>query len=141
MSERASQQLEALSLQAAQVLLYVFSNALLSQSHRGRLGITMHYSACSNSMTLLCNTLVPNAGNTWRLQGVLAVSRSVGDLQFQPYGLTAEPEFSKWHDTDPADDWLILASDGIFESLEEQQICEIAAATFAGQLNPESLQF
>ncbi len=72
-------------------------------------------------------------GDGGRLQGELAVSRSVGDLQYRPFGLTAEPEFSKWHEAGPGDEWLILASDGVFESLTEDQICDIAAATLAGQ--------
>ncbi|KAK9917046.1 hypothetical protein WJX75_000279 [Coccomyxa subellipsoidea] len=71
-------------------------------------------------------------GDSGRLQGELAVSRSVGDVQYRPFGLTAEPEFSEWHEAGPTDEWLILASDGIFEALTAGQICDIAAATMAG---------
>lgn len=69
------------------------------------------------------------------------MSRSVGDVQYRPFGLTAEPEFSKWHEAGPTDDWLILVSDGIFEALTAGQICDIAAATMAGQLPTPFLAF
>ena len=72
-------------------------------------------------------------GKRERLQGELAVSRSVGDAQYRPFGLTAEPEFATWHEAGPTDDWLILVSDGVLESLSEEEICDIAAATASGQ--------
>ncbi len=61
------------------------------------------------------------------------MSRSVGDAQYRAFGLTAEPEFAMWHEAGPTDDWLILVSDGVLESLSEEEICDIAAATASGQ--------
>lgn len=54
---------------------------------------------------------------------------------YRPYGLTAEPEMSAWHEIGPDDEWLVLASDGIFEVLTEADICDIAAATSAGLIS------
>jgi serine/threonine protein phosphatase PrpC len=66
------------------------------------------------------------------MQGELAVSRSFGDLHYQPYGLTAEPEVSALHRIGPDDDWLVLASDGIFEVLTPADVCNIVASVSAG---------
>lgn len=80
---------------------------------------------------IIADWLLP-LGKRERLQGELAVSRSVGDAQYRPFGLTAEPEFAAWHEAGPADDWLILVSDGVLETLSEEEICDIAAATASG---------
>ena len=79
-----------------------------------------------------CNSTLHDAGGRRRLQGELAVSRSFGDLPYRSAGLIADPELSRWHTVSPEDDFLILASDGVFEALSEDQVCSVAAATAAG---------
>lgn len=79
------------------------------------------------------------AGNPARLQGDLAVSRAIGDLPYRQYGLTSDPEL-RWHNISAADVWLVLASDGIFESLSVEAVCHIAARTQAGKTRPIHLR-
>jgi protein phosphatase 1L len=56
----------------------------------------------------------------WRVQGVLAVSRAIGDVQLQPY-ITCEPEVLV-HKLHPDDDlFLILASDGVWDVLSNEE--------------------
>lgn len=73
------------------------------------------------------------AGSPARLQGELAVSRAIGDLPYLEYGLISDPEL-RWHDTSATDRWLVLASDGIFERISVDVVCQVAAQTEAGTL-------
>mmetsp|Transcript_32248 Transcript_32248/g.75158 ORF Transcript_32248/g.75158 Transcript_32248/m.75158 type:complete len:349 (-) Transcript_32248:757-1803(-) len=56
----------------------------------------------------------------WRVQGDLAVSRAFGDLHLKRYGVTAEPELSSFT-LDERDAYLVLASDGLWDVVDEQQ--------------------
>lgn len=47
----------------------------------------------------------------WRVEGILAVSRAIGDRHLKPY-VTAEPEVCEWALTDK-DCFLVLMTDGI----------------------------
>ena len=71
------------------------------------------------------------AGSPARLQGELAVSRAFGDLPYRMYGLTADPEL-RWYNISAADRWLVLVSDGVLESMSEDDICRVAEATEHG---------
>ncbi|KAL0037567.1 hypothetical protein WJX77_002920 [Trebouxia sp. C0004] len=73
----------------------------------------------------------PTAGSPARLQGELAVSRAIGDFSYRQFGLISQPELL-WHNISAVDRWLILASDGIFESLSAEMVCHIAAGTQEG---------
>ena len=58
---------------------------------------------------------VENRGGTIlknRLEGELALSRSIGDINFKAY-MSSEPEISEYEITDD-DDFLLLASDGFW---------------------------
>lgn len=46
----------------------------------------------------------------WRVEGVLAVSRSIGDAKLKPY-VTAEPDIVE-HEIEEDDMFLVVASDG-----------------------------
>ena len=48
----------------------------------------------------------------WRVEGILAVSRAIGDRHLKPY-VTPEPEVCEWALTD-RDCFLVLATDGIW---------------------------
>ena len=89
------------------------------------------------------HSLICNAGGRWRLNGELSVSRSLGDLPYIQYGLVANPTVSDWIDMSPdtlnpavgrqpRTRWLILASDGVFESMQPGEMCEAAHAFATG---------
>ncbi|KAK9815399.1 hypothetical protein WJX72_003040 [[Myrmecia] bisecta] len=79
-----------------------------------------------------------DSGGKARLQGELAVSRAIGDLPYRQHGLISEPEFSH-QQLSPRDHFLVLASDGVFESLDEAAICGIAQAVASGRHYPPHL--
>jgi serine/threonine protein phosphatase PrpC len=56
----------------------------------------------------------------WRVQSVLAVSRSVGDAQLMPY-ITAEPNVVV-HDVTEDDLWVVTASDGIWDVMDNNAV-------------------
>lgn len=60
---------------------------------------------------------------TWRVQGVLAVTRALGDRRLKAY-VSAEPEIKSWKLQD-GDDFLILASDGVWDVLSSQAAVDI----------------
>ena len=77
------------------------------------------------------------AGRKWRLMGELAVSRSLGDLPYITKGLIAEPDIAS---LDLAAGWgtgsaefLILASDGLFETVSAAEACAAAHDLAAGK--------
>lgn len=61
---------------------------------------------------------------TWRVEGVLAVTRSFGDRRLKKY-VTAEPEIHT-HQLTQNDDWLILATDGVWDVLSSQNVVDTA---------------
>lgn len=63
---------------------------------------------------------------TWRVQGVLAVSRAFGDRRLKTY-VSAEPEVKQWQLQD-GDEFLILASDGVWDVLSSQAAVDIVRA-------------
>ena len=56
----------------------------------------------------------------WRVQGILAVSRSFGDVSLKPY-VTAEPEVME-KDITPDDLYLVLASDGLWDVMTNDAV-------------------
>mmetsp|Transcript_3409 Transcript_3409/g.4437 ORF Transcript_3409/g.4437 Transcript_3409/m.4437 type:complete len:358 (+) Transcript_3409:196-1269(+) len=56
----------------------------------------------------------------WRVEGVLAVSRAIGDRNLKPY-VTPEPEIIEW-DVGEDDLYLVLASDGIWDVMSNLQV-------------------
>jgi hypothetical protein len=56
----------------------------------------------------------------WRVQGDLAVSRAFGDAHLKNFGVSATPELSAIRLT-PRDAFLVLASDGLWDVVDEQQ--------------------
>ncbi|XP_014276120.1 uncharacterized protein [Halyomorpha halys] len=55
---------------------------------------------------------------TWRVNGQLAVSRSIGDVDYKPY-VTGEPDVSSY-DLTGDEDFLLLACDGLWDVVSEQ---------------------
>mmetsp|Transcript_10803 Transcript_10803/g.17687 ORF Transcript_10803/g.17687 Transcript_10803/m.17687 type:complete len:135 (-) Transcript_10803:248-652(-) len=61
-----------------------------------------------------------------RVNGILAVSRALGDIPLQPF-VTPEPEVTETHLTTD-DEFLILACDGVWDVLSKEQACEVVAS-------------
>ncbi|XP_046998874.1 LOW QUALITY PROTEIN: protein piccolo-like [Schistocerca americana] len=62
---------------------------------------------------------------TWRVNGQLAVSRAIGDSEYKPY-VCAEPDVTELS-LDGTEDFLVLACDGLWDFVTEQQV---AAAVY-----------
>ncbi|XP_075100732.1 putative protein phosphatase 2C 51 isoform X1 [Nicotiana tabacum] len=60
-----------------------------------------------------------------RVNGILAVSRSIGDIRLKRYGVIAKPELTDWRHMTTEDCYLVIGSDGIFERMNPQDVCDI----------------
>ncbi|CAI0464649.1 unnamed protein product [Linum tenue] len=63
----------------------------------------------------------------WRVHGILSVSRSIGDSHLKEWVL-AEPDTNILHLT-PDMEFLVLASDGLWEVVENQEAVDIVTAS------------
>eukprot|EP01018_Ginkgo_biloba_P025526 Gb_22266 [translate_table: standard] len=72
----------------------------------------------------------------WRVQGTLAVSRSIGDLHLKEW-ISAEPETKKLPITSDCE-FLIMASDGLWEKVSNQEAVDIAR-TFCVEEKQEAI--
>ena len=61
---------------------------------------------------------------TWRVEGMLAVSRAIGDRRIKQY-VSAVPDQTTVHRTDQHTR-LVLASDGLWDTLSVQDACDLA---------------
>lgn len=59
-------------------------------------------------------------GNSYRVNGQLAVSRAIGDADHKPF-VTAEPEIVVF-DLDGEEDFIVLGCDGLWDSLNESDV-------------------
>ncbi|KAK1164651.1 protein phosphatase 1K, mitochondrial-like [Acipenser oxyrinchus oxyrinchus] len=59
------------------------------------------------------------------VNGRLAMTRSIGDLQVKPYGVTAEPEVTAVKLQHTKDSFLVLTTDGVSGFMEGQEMCDI----------------
>ena len=63
----------------------------------------------------------------WRVEGLLAVSRSVGDASLKPY-VCAEPEVCEYDVG--RDDWfLIMSSDGVWDVMDNEEAAHVIIAS------------
>lgn len=60
----------------------------------------------------------------WRVQGILAVSRAIGDVSLQPY-ITCEPEIIEKDIISNEDEFLVLASDGLWDVLSNEMVAKL----------------
>jgi len=56
----------------------------------------------------------------WRVEGVLAVSRAIGDIKLKPY-VTCDPEIQTKEITDD-DLYMVLASDGLWDVMTNEEV-------------------
>lgn len=66
--------------------------------------------------------------HTWgvpRVNGILSVSRAIGDLSLKRYGVSPVPELYGWRNLTVDDSYLVVASDGIFERQTPQEVCDV----------------
>lgn len=63
----------------------------------------------------------------WRVEGLLAVSRSIGDASLKPF-ITAEPEICEY-DVGKDDLFLILASDGVWDVMDNEEAAHVVIAS------------
>lgn len=64
-------------------------------------------------------------GGVARVNGQLAVSRAIGDVYFKSYGVVSLPEVNGWQSLTVNDSYLVAVTDGVFEKLNSQDICDI----------------
>jgi serine/threonine protein phosphatase PrpC len=60
-----------------------------------------------------------------RVNGELALSRAIGDLPFKRYGVISTPELTGWQILSENDTFLVASSDGIFEKMTMQDVCDL----------------
>lgn len=70
--------------------------------------------------------------NGYRVMGVLATSRSIGDRYLKPY-VIPEPDVTLSRRC-PDDEFLILASDGLWDVVSNETACDIARRCLDGRL-------
>ncbi|KAK9051182.1 hypothetical protein SSX86_027808 [Deinandra increscens subsp. villosa] len=64
-------------------------------------------------------------GGVSRVNGHLAVSRSIGDLPFKSFGVISVPEVTEWQPLTANDSYLVATSDGVLERLSPQDVCDL----------------
>ncbi|XP_062085386.1 uncharacterized protein LOC133791475 [Humulus lupulus] len=64
-------------------------------------------------------------GGVPRVNGQLAISRAIGDVSFKSYGVISAPELTDWQPLTANDSYLVAASDGLFEKLSLQDVCDL----------------
>ncbi|KAG2529930.1 hypothetical protein JM16_001733 [Phytophthora kernoviae] len=60
----------------------------------------------------------------WRVEGILAVSRAIGDRMLKPF-VVAEPEVKKFTRTE-SDHYVVIASDGVWDTISNDDAAQLA---------------
>ncbi|KAL5204664.1 hypothetical protein ABZP36_009535 [Zizania latifolia] len=60
-----------------------------------------------------------------RVNGELALSRAIGDVPYKWYGVISTPELTGWQSLSANDTFLIASSDGVFEKMTMQDVCDL----------------
>ncbi|PIN21005.1 Serine/threonine protein phosphatase [Handroanthus impetiginosus] len=69
--------------------------------------------------------------NGWRVQGVLATSRSLGDHYLRPF-VTSNPEVTVVRRSE-SDEFLIIATDGLFDVVCNETACKVVKKCLSGK--------
>lgn len=67
--------------------------------------------------------LIVQSKGTTRVNGVLAVSRSIGDVDFKDV-VIARPDVNTF-DLDGEEDFVLIASDGVWDVMDEKQVADV----------------
>ncbi|KAH7838354.1 hypothetical protein Vadar_025327 [Vaccinium darrowii] len=59
------------------------------------------------------------------INGHFPMTRALGDVPLKRYGIISDPEVTDWQPLTANDSYLVVASDGIFESLKPQKVCNL----------------
>ncbi|XP_041065623.1 protein phosphatase 1K, mitochondrial-like [Carcharodon carcharias] len=86
-----------------------------------------------------------SAGDPY-VNGRLAMTRSIGDVDLKPFGVTAQPEVNTVELEHTKDCFLILTTDGVSGILEAQEVCDIVKkcqdpSEAAAAVNEQALQY
>jgi protein phosphatase 1L len=73
----------------------------------------------------------------WRVEGLLAVSRSIGDASLKPY-ITAEPEICEY-DIGKEDLFLVISSDGVWDVMDNEEAAHVIIASSCAMHNGKLL--
>ena len=76
---------------------------------------------------------LPGMGS-YRINGNLAVSRALGDRLERPY-VSSEPDISRYDISDEDDQFIILASDGMWDVMTSQQAVEFVRLILSGSVS------
>jgi len=68
----------------------------------------------------------------YRVERQLAMSRCIGHPQLKAKGVSAEPEITV-HQLRDGDEFLLLASDGVWDSMSNAEACDLARCASGGQ--------
>ncbi|KAK9682286.1 hypothetical protein RND81_10G063000 [Saponaria officinalis] len=60
-----------------------------------------------------------------RVNGLLTFSRAIGDVSFKRFGVSSAPEVTDWQLLNVNDSYLVAASDGVFEEMDTQDVCDL----------------
>ncbi|XP_057800995.1 probable protein phosphatase 2C 51 [Salvia miltiorrhiza] len=74
-----------------------------------------------------------------RVNGILALSRAIGDIYLKRYGVTAEAEVTGWRAFTPENSYLVVASDGVFETLTPKDVCRLLHNKASSSSLPERI--
>ena len=58
------------------------------------------------------------------------MTRSIGDMAAESVGVTAEPELKFFPNLSPSDKFIVLASDGIWDRLSNEEVMMIIAKQY-----------
>ena len=58
------------------------------------------------------------------------MTRSIGDMAAESVGVTAEPELKFFPNLSPSDKFIVLASDGIWDRLSNEEVMMIIAEQY-----------
>ncbi|XP_051883732.1 protein phosphatase 1K, mitochondrial-like [Pristis pectinata] len=80
------------------------------------------------------------------VNGRLAMTRSIGDVDLKPYGVTAQPEVKTVELQHMKDCFLVLTTDGVSAFMEAQEVCDVVKrcqdpSEAAAVINEQALQY
>eukprot|EP01127_Copromyxa_protea_P014527 TRINITY_DN4067_c0_g1_i1.p1 TRINITY_DN4067_c0_g1~~TRINITY_DN4067_c0_g1_i1.p1 ORF type:complete len:334 (-),score=47.94 TRINITY_DN4067_c0_g1_i1:91-1092(-) len=85
----------------------------------------------------ITSTELPNGTMSYRVNGILAVARALGDFSLEPY-ITAEPDI--FHTDIGEGEYIVIACDGIWDVLKDSEVVQICNAYWRDNKDPTDLE-